>query len=105
MAPKRIPSKNLSHSDHCKRVIGWIMGVKHPCTCGAEDREDARLAMVRDAMRYRWLRHRTAAQDAGGGRCGMVFPEIYGKRDWLKGSVAEHLDDAIDALIANPENC
>lgn len=59
-----IPSKNLSHSEHCKQAIGWVMGAKHACTCGAVKREAERIATEKDAARYQWLRSQLRSKDA-----------------------------------------
>ena len=95
LSPKRTPSKNLSHMDSCKRVVGWVIGVKHACTCGAEEREEARLAMVKDAMRYRWL----AAQENW---MYSLPPMRAVSTAWNNRLRKERLDAAIDRELTPP---
>lgn len=55
----------------------------------------------RDAERYRWLRHRTGAVRAPNGIQEFKFPALWDtEANLLKGSVAQHLDAAIDANLA-----
>lgn len=54
--PERTPIEELDHGQWC-HAYGWV--VLHPergCTCGAEEWEQKRWEMVRDATRYRTLR-------------------------------------------------
>jgi hypothetical protein len=56
-----------------------------------------------DAARYRWLRNRTSGQRNASGHGYFEFPkrpQLNPLRDLMRGSVAQHLDEAIDAAIA-----
>lgn len=57
-------------------------------------------ANQKDAERYRWLRHRTGA--SSGGFHNIYFPEL--PANWRQGSIAQHLDAAIDAEMAQTHN-
>ncbi|MDO8706725.1 MAG: hypothetical protein Q7J84_17485 [Sulfuricaulis sp.] len=71
--------------------------------CAEEDgvRFEAALAVARrDAERYRWLRDHTGANRDSYG-CYMSFPVIHRKGSkFMQGSVAQHLDEELDAAIA-----
>ena len=56
----------------------------------------------KDAERYRWLRRFTGAGRTTRGLQQFVLsPPQPGERDLFRGSVAQHLDSAIDAAIAS----
>lgn len=57
---------------------------------------EAELAEAKaDAERYQWLRHRTGA--SSGGFHNIYLPEL--PANWQQGSIAQHLDAAIDAAM------
>lgn len=59
-------------------------------------------AAEKDAARYRWLQYRTAGLRDNEGRAYFSFPSMFGLRpvsDIMRGSVAQHLDAAIDAAM------
>jgi hypothetical protein len=63
------------------------------------------LALEADANRYRWLRDNTHGEADARGRQQFVMPDPHPQANIMRGSVAQHLDAAIDAAIASePQN-
>jgi hypothetical protein len=57
------------------------------------------LALHRDAERYRWLRENTHGEADARGRQEFCMPDPHPQSNIMRGSVAQHLDAAIDAEI------
>lgn len=53
-----------------------------------------------DAVRYQWIRQHTSGKQDQRGRQEFVLPDPYPLTNIMRGSVAEHLDAAIDAAIS-----
>jgi hypothetical protein len=54
-----------------------------------------------DAERYRWLRTHTHGERDAAGRAEFCMPNPMPRSNIMRGSVAQHLDAAIDADIAD----
>lgn len=59
--------------------------------------QEAQAALEADAERYRWLRHGTAGVRDSRGRMEFDLPDPHPLGNIMQGSVAQHLDAAIDA--------
>lgn len=55
---------------------------------------------AKDAERYRWLRANTRGQSDRRGRQEFEMPDPHPVANIMQGSVAQHLDKAIDAAMA-----
>lgn len=57
----------------------------------------------KDAERYRFIRANTFAELGGFGRQEFIIPEInrLPSANLMRGSVAQHFDDAVDAMMGN----
>lgn len=56
-------------------------------------------ALRADAERYRWLRAKTTGYEESRGRQSFDLPDPHPLGNIMRGSVAQHLDAAIDAAI------
>ena len=60
-------------------------------------------ALRKDAERYRWLRANTHGEQDGRGRQEFCMPDPCPRANIMRGSVAQHLDAAIDADMLEAE--
>lgn len=64
---------------------------------------DARIAALElNDARYRWLRDNTSGHRYADGEMVFVHPTVKPIGNIMRGSVAEHLDNAIDAALTQP---
>ncbi len=59
------------------------------------------VALEKDAARYRWLRTHTHGERDAAGRAEFCMPNPMPRSNIMRGSVAQHLDAAIDADMAD----
>lgn len=57
----------------------------------------------KDAERYRWLRANTHGEQDARGRQEFCMPDPHPQANIMRGSVAQHLDAAIDAEMLEAE--
>lgn len=57
-------------------------------------------ALRADAARYQWIKSQTSASRDKRGRCEFEMPDPHPFGRIMQGSIAQHLDAAIDAALA-----
>ena len=99
-------TEKLTEFDYLLNSMDAAMMADDPAEAGYYMRRSALLAYVRalekNTTRYCWLRRFTGAGRTTRGMQQFVMsPPMPGERDLFRGSVAQHLDSAIDAALAS----